>query len=47
MDEEISGRQLAEVLKYLANRVQDGLDSGQEVLTQLKVIAEKLEDKRA
>lgn len=47
MDEEMSGRQLAEVLKYLASRVQDGLDNGQEILTQLKKVAEKLEERRA
>lgn len=47
MDEDMSGRQLAEVLRYLANRVQDGLDNGQEIISQLKIVAEKLEEKRA
>lgn len=45
MHEEMSGRQLAEVLRFLAGRVQDGLDEGQDIIEQLRVVAEKLEER--
>lgn len=47
MDQEMSGRQLAEVLRFLAQRVQEGLDSGQDIIGQLKIVADKLEEKDA
>lgn len=42
----MSGKQLAEVLKFLALRVQEGLDEGQDIVGQLKYVAEQLERKR-
>lgn len=42
----MSGKQLAEVLKFLAQRVQEGLDEGQDIVGQLKQVAEQLERKR-
>ena len=44
MTEDMSGRHVAEVLKYLAGRVQNGLDESAEVVDQLKLIADKLEE---
>lgn len=46
MNDEMSGRQLAEVLRYLAKRVQDTLDDTEDVRDQLQVLATKLERKR-
>lgn len=46
-DDDLTGRDLAEVLKFLAKRVQDGLDDGQDIVAKLKVVAAKLEEKRA
>lgn len=47
MSEDMSGKQLAEVLKTLAVRVQSGLDDGADIIEQLKMVAQKLEDKNA
>lgn len=44
MSEEMSGRQLAEILKFLALRIQNGLDEGQDIIDQLRVVASKLEE---
>ena len=44
MHEEMSGKQLAEVLKFLAGRVQKGLDEGRDIIEQLRVVAEQLEE---
>lgn len=46
VDEELTGRDLAEVLKFLAGRVQEGLDEGQDIVAQLRTVATKLEEKR-
>lgn len=43
MTDDMSGKQLAEVLRFLAQRVQDGLDEGQDIIEQLKIVAAKLE----
>ena len=45
-DEELTGRDLAEVLKFLAGRLQETLDDGQDLVSQLKVVVEKAEEKR-
>lgn len=45
LTEDMSGKQLAEVLKYLANRVQNGLDEGADIIDQLKMVARKLEER--
>lgn len=44
MHDEMSGQQLAEVLRFLAGRVQHGLDEGRDIIEQLRVVAEKLEE---
>jgi hypothetical protein len=46
MSEDMSGKQLAEVLRFLATKVQETLDSTEGVRDQLQVLAEKLEEKR-
>lgn len=46
MSDEMSGKQLAEVLRYLAGKVQETLDDTEEVRDQLQVLAAKLEEKR-
>jgi hypothetical protein len=45
-DDELSGRQLAEILKHLASRVQDNLDSGNDIVAELKQLASKVEENR-
>lgn len=44
LTDEMSGIQLAEVLKFLAERVQTGLDEGSSIIDQLKLIAQRLEE---
>lgn len=46
MSAEMSGRQLAEALRFLANRVQETLDDTEDVRDQLQALATKLEEKR-
>jgi hypothetical protein len=46
MNGEMSGKQLAEVLRFLANKVQETLDDTEEVRDQLQVLAAKLEEKK-
>lgn len=46
MNEEMSGKQLAEALRFLAKKVQDTLDDTEDVRDQLQVLATKLEQKR-
>lgn len=45
MTDEMSGRQLAEVLRFLTRRVQDILDEGQDVVKELRTVVTNLEDK--
>lgn len=45
--DDLSGKQLAEVLKFLAEQVQGKLDSAEEIIDQLKDIATTLEEKHA
>lgn len=46
MNEEMSGRQLAEALRFLAKKVQDTLDDTEDVRDQLQVLAARLEEKK-
>lgn len=43
MSEDMSGKQIAEVLKFLTQRVQDILDEGQDVVKELRVVVTDLE----
>ena len=45
LDEEMSGKQLAEILTFLAGQVQEGVDQGTDVVSQLRHIVEVLEEK--
>lgn len=45
--DDLSGRQLAEVLKFLSEELQTRLDSAEGIISQLKDIATTLEEKYA
>lgn len=46
MNDEMSGKQLAEVLRFLAGKVQETLDDTEDVRDQLQALAIKLEEKK-